>query len=303
VKIKIYWLKFLAYLETLLAMLVYNFHKRIKGVSTVKNIKYKNNGNRYNKFDIHYKEEDKNSGKKSPIVMYFHGGGWTNYSKHIFTTLTRRLADMGLVVFNCNYSLSPKYKQEDVLSDAMDATKYAVSIAEKYGGDTNQIIFAGDSAGAHISTMMQVYANNNIKGFGKFKDKIKALILFYGVYDLNTSLSSQFPKIKAYVQASIHSRIGTEDAEEEMKKYSPMSYDISRFSPCFLASGAVDKLHKSQSLELSKQLTKNDVKHKSVFFDDKEYKAMHAFMIIDGISTNIKVLSELKKFLNGVVGE
>ena len=59
IKIKIYWIKFIAFLETLVSMLVYNFHKRIKGVVTIKNIKYKTNGNRFNKLDIHYKEEDK----------------------------------------------------------------------------------------------------------------------------------------------------------------------------------------------------------------------------------------------------
>ena len=299
--IRIYWIKFIAFLETLVSMLVYNFHKHIKGVKSIKNIKYKVNANRFQKFDIHYREKDKINGEKSPIIMYFHGGGWTNYSKHIFTTLTRRLADMGYVVFNCNYRLSPKYKQQDVLSDAMDATRYAVKIAKNYGGDPDKIIFAGDSAGAHMSAMLQIYANENSHNFGKFRDKIKALVLFYGVYDLNTALYSQFPKIKAYIQATIRTRLGSSEAVEEMRKYSPMEYDISNFSPCFLASGAVDKLHKSQSLEFSKMLNKNNIRHKNVFFDNKEYKAMHAFMIIDGISTNVKVLNELEKFLNEVI--
>ena len=298
--IKIYWIKFIALLGTLLSMLVYNFHKKIKGVVSVNNIKYKKDGNRLNKFDIHYKENDFKNGKKSPILIYFHGGGWTNYSKSIFTTLTRRIADMGVVVFNCNYRLSPKYKQEDVLSDAMCAVKYAVSIAHKYGGDPEQIMFGGDSAGAHISAMLQVYANQNKNGFGKFKDKIKGLVLFYGVYNLNTALHSKFPKIREYISATIHSKIGTDEAEKELTKYSPVSYDVSEFAPCFLVSGAVDKLHKSQSYEFSKRLSENEVKHKNVFFDDKEYKAMHAFMIIDGIDTNVKVLTELKKFIEGV---
>lgn len=300
IKIKIYWIKFVAWLGTILSMLVYNFHKHIKGVKSVNNIKYKKDGNRFNKFDIHYKEQDFLDGKKSPILIYFHGGGWTNYSKHIFTTLTRRIADMGVVVFNCNYSLSPKYKQEDVLSDAMDAVKHACKIAHKFGGDSSKILFGGDSAGGHMSAMLQIYANTNKNGFGKFKDNIKGLILFYGVYDLNTALSSKFPNIKEYISATIHSKLGTEESVKEMAKYSPVSYDLRELSPCFLASGAVDKLHKSQSYEFSKLLTQNNIKHKNVFFDDTEYKAMHAFMIIDGIDTNVKVLAELKKFINGV---
>ena len=85
-----------------------------------------------------------------------------------------------------------------------------------------------------------------------------------------------------------------------MEKFSPLCYDISGFAPTFIASGAIDRLHKSQSYELSKQLLSHNIKHKNVFFDDKEFRAVHAFMIIDGISTNVKVLEELRKFIKGI---
>jgi len=34
-----------------------------------------------------------------------------------------------------------------------------------------------------------------------------------------------------------------------------------------------------------------------VFFDKYEFRALHAFMIIDGLSTNVEVMRELEKFL------
>lgn len=300
-KFQIYYLKIKAFFETILSKLVYNFHKRIKGVKSVKNLKYKERSNIYNKLDIHYKEQDFLDGKKSPIIVYFHGGGWSCYSKYIFTTLTRRLADMGYVVFNCNYSLAPKYKLNDIMQDAVKALKYATSVAKKYGGDPNKIILAGDSAGAHICSMLSAFSNDNTHAMGNLKDKLKALVLFYGVFNLKTALDSKFPKIRTYISASIHGKLNTEDGQKQLDKYSPVNYDISSFPPCFIASGEVDKLHKSQSLEFSNQLKKSGIMTQTVFFDDKEYRAMHAFMTIDGISTNIKVLEELKKFLGDVV--
>ena len=296
-KFIIFCIKIKTFFETILSSLVYNFHKHIKGVKSVNNVKYKEKSNRYNKLDIHYKEQDLLEGKKSPIIIYFHGGGWACYNKNIFTTLTRRLADMGYVVFNCNYRLSPKYKQEDILSDAMTAVMFAQSVAINYGGDPNKIIFAGDSAGAHISAMLATFAASNQNGFGKFYDKIKALVLFYGVYNLETALHSKFPKIVTYISASIKGKLESDEGQLQLRKYSPVNYDLSKLPPCFLASGEVDKLHSSQSLEFSNLLKNSNVETKTIFFDDKEFRAMHAFMIIDGIITNVKVLEELEKFL------
>lgn len=294
---KIYWIKFVAFLENMLSKLVYNFHKTITGVKSVNNIAYNKKPTRFNKLNIHYKEHNYLSGKKVPIIIYFHGGGWTNYNKDIFTTLNRRIADMGYVVFSCNYGLSPKYKLDDIMNDCIQAVQYIVQIAHKYGGDLNQIYLAGDSAGAHISAMLCAYAKNDKKQMGTFADKIKGLILFYGVFNLKTALDSKFHNIRDYINACTVNKIETEQWESELEEFSPALYDLTTFPPCFLASGEVDKLHDSQSLAFSKQLEENHVKTHTVFFDDKEYKAMHAFMVVDGISTNVKVLSELENFL------
>ncbi len=275
-------------------MIVYNFHKSFRGIKTQKNIPYKEKPNFYQKMDVHYLE---NSANDKPIIVYFHGGGWTAYSKHIFTTLTRRLAKMGFVVFNCNYSLAPKYKMEYIISDAVSAIQKSCTLAEKYGGDPNRVILAGDSAGAHLSTMVMAKAINGDKECSNLKDKIKALILLYGVYDLETMLSTGFSNIKTYTAAAINS--GLENVEE-IKKYSPVHYDLTKFAPCFFASGEIDKLHTTQSKKMYELLKLAGVKVNKIFFEKDEYKAMHAYMIIDGISTNIKTLDEIDKFLGEV---
>ena len=297
-RIKIYWIKLVSFIGTLLSMFVYNFHKRIPGVKTIKNVKYKNeNPSRFNKFNIHFREQDQTSKAKKPIIIYFHGGGWTCYSKDIFTTLNRRMADMGYVVFSCNYGLSPKYKLDNIMDDAFAAINKAREMAGLYGGDKDSVILAGDSAGAHISAMVTALANNGDARAKNIREKIKALVLFYGVFDLETALTSRFSRIKEYISSATRNEQVSEAGVDELKKFSPVNYDLVDFPPCFLASGEVDKLHASQSLVFSKLLHKNKVKQKTVFFDNKEYRAMHAFMIIDGISTNVKVLSELEKFL------
>ena len=296
--VRIYWIKFITFLETLLSMLVYNFHKKIPGVKTKKNIKYKTqNVTKFNKCNVHFREEDKEKNAKVPVVVYFHGGGWASYSKDIFTTLGRRMASFGAVVVSCNYGLAPKHKLDEIMEDAAAAVLFARKIAEEFGGDPDNLFFAGDSAGAHISAMLTVFARENKLGLGKIKDCIKGLILYYGVYNLETALESRFTNIKVYVSACLHGKIGTKEFEDNMHKFSPAFYDLTNFPPVLLASGAIDKLHDSQSLAFSKLLKSAGVNVEKVFFDEKEFKAMHAFMTVDGISTNIEVLEKTKDFL------
>ena len=173
--------------------------------------------------------------------MYFHGGGWTSYTKNMYTTLSRRLASLGYVVFNCNYRLSPKYKIKHIMEDAVTAINYAIVHAKEYGGDSSQIIIGGDSAGAHIAALLCAIVQDNNK-YKDIKNSIKALMLFYGVYDLETVLNSKFNNIKTFVSAVLEHKIGTVEAKKEMEKYSPARYNLSNFPTCFIASGEIDKL-------------------------------------------------------------
>ena len=209
---------------------------------------------------------------------------------------------MGYVVCSANYSLSPKYKICDIMNDVLHAINKSQQEAEKYGGDSNKIILAGDSCGAHMSALATAFAKHNKHGFSnELFSKIKALVLFYGVFDFKTAWTSRFPNIKTYIESCMISESGTEKWFDELVEYSPLTYDVKCFPPCLIASGEVDKLHKSQSAVLSSELTRANIEHVDVFFDDKEYRAMHAFMAIDGIATNVEVLRKVEEFLAGNV--
>lgn len=317
---KVIILKITTFFITLGAMLVYNFHKHIKGIKTKRNIKYGAIKHFRKDLNIHYHKNNSENIKR-PVIVYFHGGGWTAYSKGIYTTLCKRYASMGYVVFNVNYTLAPKVKMEGVLADCLEAVLFANSNASKFGGDSSQIILAGDSAGAHISSFIANVVNSSsfktetfdylkgAKDLNRFKnlckeaksvlkDKIKALLLFYGVYDLNTMLASKFPNIRTYVEASLYGK-GNDKVENRL--FSPVEHIGDKFPPCFIASGEIDKLHESQSFMLKNLLEEKNIKVQNLFFGKEELRAMHAFMIFDGLYTNEKALQSSKEFLEEVL--
>jgi len=249
-------------------------------------------GNVYNKLDVHFAPDT--TQEKKPCIVYFHGGGWSCYSKCVYTTLCRRLAKLGYVVFNVNYSLAPKHKMEYILSDCLKAINYIQEIAENYGGDKESIILAGDSAGAHLSAMIAGYSVNNKPDFSVLIGKIKALILIYGVFDINTMLESKFINIKTYGKSVLKGKLN--DISENTK-FSPINYINTNFPPCLIASGEVDKLHETQSKVFYEKLTESGVKTKKVFFDKNEKSAGHAYVVFDNRRATKITLQEIEKFL------
>jgi len=295
---KIYFMKMMSGVTTALGSAVPSFHKKISGIKSKFNVPYVEGGNKKEFLDVFYPKNAKTRRSKSvkkrsfPTIIYFHGGGWACYDKKLYITLMRRLASLGFVVFSCNYSLAPKFKLDKIMDDARSAFNYIIDYGRDYGANIKSIVIGGDSAGAHISSELTAEfieeSNPNLR-------LIKALLLFYGVYDLTTVTDTGFTNIKAYVDSCVS---GGMDNQPELEKWSPIFKDLSKFPPTLLASGEVDKLHKSQSARFARSLSARGVVTKRVFFAKDENKAMHAFMNFDGLPTTEKVLDEINIFLN-----
>ena len=297
--LKIYRIKFTSGLGTMLGSVVYNFHKHIPGVKTKKGLSYVQNGTLSQRLDVHfpadanciYNKPEKRK-KTYPTIIWYHGGGWACYSKTVYVTLSRRLAKMGFIVFTCNYRLAPKAKLANIMEDAHAALDYVLKTGDSFGADTSSIVFCGDSAGAHISAELAFdLKNTDPEAFGK----LKGLGLFYGVYDLETVKKSGFPHIETYLDACVS---GGKDNLFELEKYSPIKSDCAGLPPVFLASGEIDKLHKSQSLAFSKKLEEAGVTVKTKFYPKKELRAMHAYINFDGLYTNVDSLKAFENFLH-----
>jgi len=302
-KFNMHWIKFKTAIGVFLAKFIYNFNKFVPGVKVRRNVRYIQNGNRYNKLDIFYAKSD--SVVNKPVIIYFHGGGWAAYSKSCYSTVCKRLASMGYVVFNCNYSLTPRYTMSRIVSDAVSAILFTYKNAEKFGGDPKRVCLAGDSAGAHISSLISGLSTSKegVNWFGEDNQKlfasiIKANILFYGAYDLNSIIFTDFPNIKTYINGIID--IDGPTAPSYLKKYSPVTYVTNNFPATFMSSGAIDPLHESQSMVFSDMLKKRNVKLNKLFFEPEEFRAMHAYMIVDGLKTTEMTFEGVEAFLNEV---
>lgn len=102
---------------------------------------------------------------QTPVLIYFHGGGWVfgskkavNYAR--FNAAFNQLRAAGYAIISPAYTLAKGGKSPfpACVEDANDVISWIEQNAEKYSFDTNNIGIMGESAGAHIG-MMASYDN------------------------------------------------------------------------------------------------------------------------------------------------
>ncbi|MHA7128077.1 alpha/beta hydrolase [Algoriphagus namhaensis] len=89
-----------------------------------------------------------------PVLIFFYGGSWQSGKKEIYGFFGRRLARRGLVVVIPDYPLAPDYQIWDMENAAVEAVAWTKYNIEKYGGDPDQIVVSGHSAGGHLASLI-----------------------------------------------------------------------------------------------------------------------------------------------------
>lgn len=276
-----------------------NFNKNIKGVRKSKNV-YPIKGNRANNFQVCYPSKQYKT-SSLPVIFYFHGGGWAEYDKCFYSTFCKRLAKMGFIVCNVNYVLAPKYNLQQIIGGCIDIIKSSKEYVEKhYNADFSRVILSGDSAGAHISSLIAgMQSAGEIEKLYPEQSNgmpvITDIMLFYGVYNLESVLNTNFPSIDLYLKACLGKDFGN---SEVMKKLSPISYLTENFPRTFIASGEIDRLHETQSLDFNNRLKALNIDVEYLFFNKDMKTGMHGFIAFDDFKSNCRTREEIEKFLN-----
>jgi acetyl esterase/lipase len=118
------------------------------GVSIERDIAY--DSDRLQKLDVFTPDGAK--GKKLPVLLFVHGGGFTRGDKHgdfYPDNITLWAAENAMVGVNINYRLAPKDPWPVGVKDLASAIAWTKANIAHYGGDPNRIVLFGHSAGAN----------------------------------------------------------------------------------------------------------------------------------------------------------
>lgn len=247
------------------------------GVKAVTDIPYIDDGDKGHLLDVYYPESAEG---QLPSIVYFHGGGFVSGDKRHVRQYCMTLAKYGYSVYNVNYRLAPEAIYSTQLTDVLTAVDWVQANGAVYHGDGSKMVLAGDSAGAYLAASAARVSTDpaqaealgvKMPAWGKV---LKGVLLFNGVYDMETGSTRKFPAIKSDIEMFL----GVSDisAFKNPAALSVTANITGTFPPAFISSGEVDALH-AESVELVKALVVKGIFHEALLFDKTEKKAAHGY--------------------------
>ncbi|EKS42578.1 alpha/beta hydrolase [Afipia clevelandensis] len=133
-----------------------------------------------------------------PTLVFIHGGYWQTRAKENFTFCAAGPLAHGINVALIGYTLAPAVTLDQIVSEVRAGIEYLVTELPALGGDPNNMIVSGWSAGGHLSSMSLGHPH------------IKAGLLISGIYDLE-------PIRHSYLNAKLNLDDGTIQRNSPMR--------------------------------------------------------------------------------------
>jgi acetyl esterase/lipase len=128
--------------------------------------------------DLRYGSRERNridllkANSSGPTLVFIHGGYWQTRAKENFTFCAAGPMAHGINVALIGYTLAPDATLDEIVEEVRTAIDYLVRELPSLGGDPEQIVVSGWSAGGHLSSMVLGHP------------RVRAGLLISGVYDL-----------------------------------------------------------------------------------------------------------------------
>jgi len=130
--------------------------------------------------------QPKNS-ENTPVLIFIHGGAWKQGDKNMYMELGNTFAgyyNITTVIISYRLSAAPYYALHPAhMTDVANAFRWVYDNIADYGGDPEKIFIFGQSAGAHLSTLLAT-DDQYLSDEGLSLSNIKANVSMSGIYDL-----------------------------------------------------------------------------------------------------------------------
>lgn len=170
--------------------------------------------------------------RDAPVLVFWHGGGWTNGYKEYTTFLAPIVTALGLVLVAPTYRLAPAHRLPAAFDDAVLLLTTVQQTIGNWGGDPSRIFLAGHSAGGGIAAMTAM-RKPALTAAGLDHRAIRGCLPISGIMNLHHP--SPMP-------GSLEERVYTAllDAPEHDAAMSPLSWAAGNTVPMVLSYGEHD---------------------------------------------------------------
>lgn len=246
-----------------------------------------------------YESKHLDVNSKTPLLIYFHGGGWTIGSTNSVNYYCYLLASSGKVrVVSVDYPLSPETQYSEILRKCINAINFVKDNPNKFGTTKSLISLGGDGAGANLALNSYSFlTKNHSSPHSSFDNDIRSFILYYPL--IGDAISQETKMRREYGRGfgldgrlldSFYLAVGTSQTIEVGKN--PIEYDnlaklelVDAYPPVLLIEAGRDIIIE-QEKELERRLGGNVT---PVLFEG----AIHGFITDGHQKTALKKAVEL----------
>ncbi|MBK5065992.1 alpha/beta hydrolase [Paraburkholderia domus] len=168
----------------------------------------------------------------APILVFWHGGGWTNGYKEYVAFMADAVTRLGMVLVAPTYRLAPEHKLPAAFDDAIAALGRIRKHASSFGGAADRLYLAGHSAGGHLAALVAL-RRLAVEQAGIPPGTIQACLPISAIMDLH------HPKPeKDSMEERVYTMVLGNAAEDALM--SPLSWTAGNTVPMYLSYGEFD---------------------------------------------------------------
>ncbi len=244
-----------------------------RGIACIKDVAFNDAQIKESSGDLYYNEKVmkkcKETGKKMPVIINIHGGGFVEGDKSCRKSYSSFWAKKGYFVYNINYHLAPETHFPIFLNDCIDGLNFLIEINKYYQTlDLDKIIIMGDSSGGYTSAYLTALAFDDElrKRLQLHEIKLKPALSapFCGIYDVDTFLDNNILPFQIMNSAAASmlgfDEIGVGKGFDALKDYeffdciSPLPFINKNWCPVFVTWSNSDIICTNQGKPLYDKL-------------------------------------------------
>ena len=237
--------------------------------------------------------------RPTPVLVYYHGGGWVVGNLESHDHLCRYLAAKSeVVVIAVDYRLAPEHRFPAAYEDSVAALRWVAASADELGVDAKRMAVGGDSAGGSLAAIVALAVRD--EGW----PMLRLQLLLYPSTDFTANTDSMRDNGEGYlltraameqfVDWYLPSRIARTDPHASPQ----LAPDHSGVAPAFIQTAEFDPLRDEA------RIYGDTLKRAGVAVEQKCYDGMiHGFMRMGGrVDTAITALDDAALALRRALG-
>jgi acetyl esterase len=230
-----------------------------------------------------------------PVLLYFHGGGWTMGDLDTHDVLCRQLANgAGCALVAVDYRLGPEHRFPAAVDDCVAATRWVHGNAAALGLDAQRLAVGGDSAGGNLAAVVAIAERDAAASAAA---RIRFQLLIYPATDMRRGAPSHRQLGQGYLLtqdtlAYFHDHYIDDAAHDLDWRASPLLHpDLRKLPPALVLTAGYDPL-RDEGLAYAQRLSEAGVRATHLCFERQIHGFITMGRVIDEANEAVAVCAD-----------